>query len=222
MSRRRFVIPDIHGCARTFAALLHDVLRLKSTDILYLLGDYTDRGPRSREVVDAIMHLQQTGYLLYPLRGNHDDMLLRACGNLDYLRVWLLNGGRTTLESFGVDDPCEIPLLYRRFFSRLPYYLELEDCILVHAGLNYHAENPFSDTDAMLWSRPSDGEADCIAGKAVISGHTPVTRETIKRCLHTGRILLDNGCVYSTKPELGTLAALELDSRTLYFQKYID
>lgn len=222
MPYRRFVIPDIHGCARTFAALVHDVLHLKRTDALYLLGDYTDRGPHSREVVDSIMRLQQIGYRVYPLRGNHDDMFLRACGDPESQRIWLLNGGRATLESFGVDDPCDIPLHYRRFFALLPYYRELDNYILVHAGLNCRADNPFSDTDAMLWIRPSEMGAYRITGKSVISGHTPVSRETIKSSLDTGRILLDNGCVYSSKAELGTLSALELDSLSLYFQKNIE
>jgi serine/threonine protein phosphatase 1 len=220
MQRRRFVIPDIHGCSRTFSALLHDVLHIKKTDILYLLGDYIDRGPRSREVVDSIFLLRQKGYSLHALRGNHDDMLLRACGDIKYFRAWLLNGGKTTLDSFGIDDPCDTPLVYKRFFSALPYYLELEDYILVHAGLNRQSNDPFRDTEAMLWSRPSD--MTDIAGKPIISGHTPVTRETIKNSVRTGWILLDNGCVYSSNPELGSLAALELNSLSLYFQKNID
>jgi len=223
MPRRRFVIPDIHGCSLTFSALLHDVLRIKKTDTLYLLGDYIDRGPRSREVVDSILLLRQKGYSVHALRGNHDDMLLRACGDLDYFRAWLLNGGKKTLESFGIDDPCDTPLVYKRFLSRLPYYFELEDFILVHAGLNRQSDDPFSDTEAMLWARPSSiNDTRTIAGKPIISGHTPVTRETIKNSVRTGWILLDNGCVYASNTELGSLAALELNSLSLFFQKNID
>ena len=222
MSARRFVVPDIHGCARTFSALLDKVLNLRPRDVLYLLGDYTDRGPRSKEVIDIIMGLKRKGHAVHTLRGNHDDMLIRACGSLDYLRVWLLNGGRTTLESFGVEDPCEIPPSYRHFFARLPYFIELDKFILVHAGLNLLADDPFADTEAMLWNRSGTTDPRRTRGKTIISGHTPVSREAIRESLATGHILLDNGCVYREQPGLGTLAALDLDTMSLYFMKNID
>jgi len=222
MSIRRFAIPDIHGCALSFAALLHDVLRIRTSDRVYLLGDYIDRGPRSREVVDHIVELRDKGFSILPLRGNHDDMLLRACGDLDFFRVWMLNGGGATLKSFDVDEPCDIPLSYRRFFNTLPFYLELDDYILVHAGFNFLADDPFSDKEAMLWTRTREVNSALIGRKKVIIGHTPVSRETIKHSLESDLILLDNGCVYTSRDYLGTLAALNLDTRSLYFQKNID
>lgn len=222
MRSRRYAIPDIHGCAHTFAALLHDVLRIQELDRIYLLGDYTDRGPRSKEVVDQIIALQSNGFAVFPIRGNHDDMLLRACGNLDYFRVWMLNGGRATLDSFGVEDTCELPLTYRRFFDALPYYLELEDYILVHAGLNFLAEDPFSDKEAMLWTRSREIHPEMVGNKKVLTGHTPVTRDTIRRSIASVMIPLDNGCVYATEAQFGTLTALDLDTLSLYFQKNID
>jgi serine/threonine protein phosphatase 1 len=219
---RRFAIPDIHGCAHTFAALLHEILRIKTSDTVYLLGDYTDRGPRSKEVIDHIFELQNKGFCVHPIRGNHDDMLLRACGNRDFFRIWMLNGGGATLASFGVDDPCEIPISYRRFFEALPFYLELEDFILVHAGLNFLADDPFSDKEAMLWTRTQEVRNDAIGQKKVITGHTPVSRETIKKSISSGLIPLDNGCVYATEKQFGTLCALDLNTLSLYFQKNID
>jgi serine/threonine protein phosphatase 1 len=223
MTDRRFVIPDIHGCARSLDALLRDVLHLRKSDTLFLLGDYIDRGPRSKEVVDRIIYLKKSGYALHTLRGNHEEMILRACSNPDYNRVWMLNGGRTTLDSFGIDAPCDLPSLYKSFFAGLKYYIELDDYILVHAGLNRDADDPFSDMDAMLWSRPdSSAKISNIDGKPVISGHTPVTREAILESAGTGEIFLDNGCVYSSNPDFGSLTALELNSLSFYFQKNID
>ncbi|MRR37497.1 serine/threonine protein phosphatase, partial [bacterium] len=67
---RRFVIPDIHGCALTLDRLLREVIHLKRRDELYLLGDYIDRGPRSREVLDILMGLAMKGYRVFPVRGN--------------------------------------------------------------------------------------------------------------------------------------------------------
>lgn len=222
MSSRRFAIPDIHGCALSFAALLHDVLRIGLSDRVYLLGDYTDRGPRSREVIDHILELQNKGFSIIPIRGNHEDMLLRACGSLDYFRVWILNGGGATLKSFDVDEPCDIPLPYRRFFDALPFYLELEDYILVHAGLNFMADDPFSDKEAMLWTRTREVNTSQIGRKKLVTGHTPVSRNSIRQALESSLIPLDNGCVYTSSESLGTLTALDLDTRSLYFQKNID
>lgn len=190
--------------------------------MIYLLGDYTDRGPRSKEVIDQIFTLRSEGFSVYPIRGNHDDMLLRACSSIDYLRIWRSNGGNATLDSFGVEDPCEIPLTYRRFFDTLPYYLELDDYILVHAGLKFQGNDPFRDKEAMLWTRSQVVDSELIGHRKVITGHTPVSRETIKQSISTGLIPLDNGCVYATTAQLGTLAALDLDSHSLYFQKNID
>jgi serine/threonine protein phosphatase 1 len=222
MNTRRFVIPDIHGCARTLAALLFDVLKLTVQDKVYFLGDYVDRGPRSKEVLDQIINLQQKGFTLHLLRGNHEEMLLRACGSIEYYRVWIMNGGKETLASFSIEDPCEVPSEYRTLCATLPCYMDLHDCILVHAGLNNAVPDPFSDVEYMLWSRAGAPSQQNLGQKRIISGHTPVSRERIKQSIMTNHILLDNGCVYKNEPLLGTLAALELDTLSLYFQHNID
>ncbi len=222
MHRRRFVIPDIHGCSRTLCALLFDVLKITKEDSVYFLGDLVDRGSRSKEVLDQIILMQNTGYQLFPLRGNHEEMLLRACGSLDYYRIWMNNGGKETLASFAIEDPCELPPAYRKFCAALPCYQELTDCILVHAGFNYLSDDSYNDIEHMLWSRPDESKPVSYEHKKVISGHTPVSKERIKQSLQTDRILLDNGCVYKNDPLLGSLAALELTSLSLYFQKNID
>lgn len=222
MNSRCFAIPDIHGCALTFRRLVEEVIRLDKGDSLYLLGDMIDRGPRSREVVDTIRRLQAEGYAVHPLRGNHEDMLVRSCVDRNNFHLWMLNGGRATLDSFGIEDACELPSHYRAFFEELPFYIELDDFILVHAGLNFQAVDPLLDTEAMLWTRSSEVKRERIKGKRVICGHTPQSREAIRRSLSGNRITLDNGCVYAGEPELGNLTALELNSMTLYFQENID
>ena len=219
---RRFVIPDIHGCALTLDRLLRQVIRLTRRDELYLLGDYIDRGPRSKEVLEILMALAMKGYRVYPLRGNHEEMLLGSCRDRDQFRLWTMNGGRQTLASFGVEDPCEIPIQYRRFLADLPYYRVIEGFVLVHASLNFSLPDPFIDRLAMLWDRSLDVRPELIGGRKVIGGHTPMTREELRRMLDTDRIVLDNGCVYVERSGMGNLVALELDSMTLHFQENID
>ena len=222
MKPRRFVIPDIHGCALTFERLLEDVISLRKGDTLFLLGDTIDRGPRSKQVLDMIRLLREGGVDIHPLRGNHEDMFLKSCTDRTAFHLWMLNGGRATLESFGVEDGCEIPGAYRQLVESFPYYIALDDFVLVHAGLNFRIDNPFDDTEAMLWSRDMAMDRKRTGGRRLIGGHTPLTREEIRRSVTEDRIMLDNGCVYQGEPEMGHLAALDMDSMALYFQKNID
>jgi serine/threonine protein phosphatase 1 len=148
-------------------------------------------------------------------------MFLDACHDLSALRLWMLNGGHATLSSFGVEDCCDIPLHYRQFCARLPYYRKLDDFVLVHAGINVAAADPFSDLEAMLWSRSMTMDRKRLGGRRLVCGHTPVGRDEIKSSMTGDLIDLDNGCVYR-QPGLGALAALELNSMSLVFQENID
>lgn len=219
---RRFVIPDIHGCARTFGALLERI-GLSRDDTLFLLGDYVDRGPRSREVIETIMRLQAEGYNVRPVRGNHEEMLATSCLNRELFYLWIINGGHTTLQSFGVEDACELPHDVLRFIRGLPYYIELDDAILVHAGLNFELLDPFSDTESMIWRRKSDYRPEPVGGRLLVCGHTPTRREVIEKSLDGPVIVLDNGCVYAGEGRgLGSLTCLELNAKSLVFQENID
>jgi len=222
MKPRIFVIPDIHGCALTFRRLLEIVIRPLKSDSIYLLGDTIDRGPRSREVLDTIRRLQVEGYGIHSVLGNHEEMFLASCRDRNCIPIWMLNGGRETLKSFGVQDPCEIPLPYRRFIEKFPYFIALEDFILVHGGLNFRVSDPLADKEAMLWSRDREVVKGLIGGRRLIGGHTPLDLSEIRRSLATDRIMLDNGCVYMGVPGLGSLTALELNSMALFSQKNID
>lgn len=222
MKPRHFVIPDIHGCERTFSRLLERVIRLQRSDTVFLLGDTIDRGPRSREVLDKIRDLQATGYNIRSIRGNHEDMLINSCRDRSYFRMWMINGGHETLKSFGVEDPCEIPPVYRHFIESFPFYIEYGNFIMVHATLNFRMRNPLDDLEAMLWSRSREVISSLISGRRLVGGHTPVDMEEIKRSLTTDKIMLDNGCVYAGEPGLGSLVALELETMTLYDQRNID
>lgn len=221
MEIRRFVIPDIHGCALTFHHLINQVLQVRKTDRVYLLGDMIDRGPRSKEVLDLIMELKARGFSVSCLRGNHEQMLLDAPKSAESQRTWILNGGYATLDSFGVSKAADIPRRYLEMLNVLPFSIELEDYILVHAGMNFEEGEPFSDTHAMLWSRTVSIDRRLTSNRRLVCGHTPHDRNEIRASLATGIITLDNGCVYREKG-LGALAALELNSLEVVFQQNLD
>ena len=97
---RTLAIGDIHGCARALDALLAAV-KPRPDDLLVTLGDYVDRGPDSRGVLDRLVSLYATGRLV-PLLGNHDLMMLHAREWAEAGSMWLACGGKSTLTSYGL------------------------------------------------------------------------------------------------------------------------
>ncbi|MBN2233251.1 MAG: serine/threonine protein phosphatase [Deltaproteobacteria bacterium] len=221
---RTIVIGDIHGCRRTFDRLLFDRLAVTPTDTVILLGDLIDRGPDSKGVLDMVMALQERGYTMASVRGNHEQMLLDfyAAGDPS----WLSNGAGTTLASFAISDaPCNLPPHYLAWIGSLPHYLICGDYLIVHAGIDTDIADPFADLEAMLWTRRRDIDPAKIGNRTVIAGHTPRPLDDIRRSLASGSplILLDGGCVYrDTRPELGFLCALVIETRELVVQKNIE
>ena len=97
---RQFTISDIHGCNISFNALL-DQIGLTTADELFLLGDYIDRGPDSKGVLDTIIGLRSNGYKVRCLMGNHDEAILKARNNRPFYLEWMTGwGGEETLDSF--------------------------------------------------------------------------------------------------------------------------
>ncbi|MEN3027363.1 MAG: metallophosphoesterase family protein [Chlorobiota bacterium] len=219
---RRFVIGDVHGCIRTLEALLWKQLRLSTTDEVYFVGDYIDRGPDSKAVVDLIRHLQQAGYRVVPLRGNHEQLLLDAMASEEMFDLWLLNGAATTLRSFGIKHPRELSEEYRSFFATLPFFAVLDTVVIVHAGLNFHIPDPFADTEAMLWDRSVEADPSRLGGRRLIVGHTPLPLPLLRQSLSWNKVFIDGGCVYGHLSGYGYLCALELESWELFTQVNIE
>jgi len=228
---RKLAITDIHGCLNTFQSLL-DKIAFSFGDELYLLGDFVDRGPDSKGVIDYIMELQRRGYKVFCLRGNHDQMMLDALNGDEQNSLWMNNGAKSTLKSFGVKRVEDIPELYFDFIRNLPYTLETDSYILVHAGLDFSNEDPYENRQAMLWIRNWYllTNYDWLGDRVILHGHTPQYRPEIEKQLKTldkQRILgLDNGCVYNSSSNrrdgFGSLCAFNLDDRSLTFVDNIE
>lgn len=91
LTGKRYAISDIHGCYKTFQRLVEEGIRLTKFDQLFLLGDYVDRGPSSKAVLDYIIGLMEEEFNIFPLRGNHENDLLEfAMGEPRFL-LWQLN-----------------------------------------------------------------------------------------------------------------------------------
>ena len=222
----RYVIADIHGGAKTFQALL-DKIALRREDCLYLLGDYVDRGPDSRGVLDIIMQLLDLGYDVRPIRGNHEDLLLRRfTGQHDEISpVWLEIWGGITLKSFGVDSISKVRTRYITFLDALPYYREDDKFYFVHAGLDLRKEDPLTQTTQrqLLWGEVVFPKKKTHGDKIVVSGHKIRSVSQIRKSLATPHIQIDNGAYYQEEPpHTGNLVALNLDTLELVLQEWLD
>ena len=107
-SGRLIAIGDIHGCLPALETVLAAITP-EPQDTLVLLGDYVDRGPQSREVIERVLALKQQCRAV-PLLGNHDEMMLQVCtGQRQRYIEWLLFGGSATLQSYQTEQPEDVP-----------------------------------------------------------------------------------------------------------------
>ncbi len=221
---RRWAIADIHGCSLTFEALLQKI-DLKPQDQLFLLGDYISRGPKSPEVLHKIINLILNDWQVFPLRGNHEEMILqkhekRESRRADKLQHELPLGFINRISNLeGFLLPEFVP-----FFTHLPFYYETDVAFLVHGGFDFTSGNPFQDYDKMLWLRNFIPSPELVGERPVVHGHTPTSLQIIEAKVRARSldICLDNGCVFYNRPDHGKLLALNLDNYELVAQNNLD
>jgi len=194
-------------------------INLRKEDELYCLGDYVDRGPDSKGVIDFILELRAGGYQVYTLRGNHDQMFMDSQKNSESFKDWLRNGGNTTLQSFNVKSYDELDSKYKRFFYETQYCVETGNYILVHAGLNFRHDNPFEDKHAMMWIRGFRVDEKKLGGRIIVHGHTPIPWEIIQTQNGQQVIDIDGGCVYPKLHGFGHLVAMNLTTGEFLAEK---
>ena len=212
---RVFAIGDVHGCSKTFRKLLTDQISIRKSDEVFCVGDYIDRGPDSKGVVDFILELRNEGFQIHTLRGNHEQLMLESTEDSESLKLWFENGGKSTLSSFGVSSYADLDLQYREFFEETQYYAIKDKFIFVHAGLDWYADDPFWNIDAMLWTRDTYIDKRKLGDRVVVHGHTPLPKEVILK--QTGpNINIDGGCVYPHVEGYGYLVALEVHEQKYY------
>jgi serine/threonine protein phosphatase 1 len=208
-----FAIGDVHGCARSLDALL-DKLGATADDHLVFVGDYVDRGPSSRQVIERLLRLEEeasrgTAPRCTFLRGNHDQMMLDW---VDYgeIELWRPNGAFSTLASYSESGVgLTVPDKHVDFLRRTKLYLDTTDYCFVHAGLNPDisvAENlRFETAQTFLWTRGHFAAARRWE-KTVVCGHTPQSEPLIEPDL----IDIDTGCCFNHHPRYGKLSAIQL------------
>ncbi|WP_338760402.1 metallophosphoesterase [Bernardetia sp. ABR2-2B] len=235
---RRFAISDIHGCGKTFIYLIEEILKLTKDDQLFILGDLIDRGKNSILLLDYIIEKQKEGFQILVLLGNHEQMLF------DFYEDNLQQISKKTLSHNHLEELInkdkKIKDKYAQFFNEMLFYIELENCLLVHAGfdVNYeplNGENLFTNAYAMLWVRKFKGNLYKTNQKPVVHGHVVHNLEEIRENLKlakenkTAIVPIDNGCVYVSlgkyqkyKGAVGNLCAVELNTWELFYTPFRD
>lgn len=211
-------IGDIHGCAQSLRALLEKTRPYRDRTHVFI-GDYIDRGPDSRGVVEYLVDFARDHECVF-LRGNHEMMLQDAIQS-GKRSFWMINGGQETLESYGVASPSEIPAEHRRFLAETRLWYDTPEYLFIHAGLDPDrtVREQLSSPDVehvALWER-SHVNGPVKWEKPVVFGHTPVREPLIEE----RKMAIDTGCVFSGHG-YGTLSALLLPEKTVISQKCLD
>lgn len=219
-----YAIGDIHGRADLLDRLLRDI-ELDAAAIhgvarrtLVFVGDYVDRGPDSRGVVDRLLTGPPSGFDAVFLRGNHEAFLLDFLRRPDALSLWLYNGAAETLASYGLDvsDTAlrqadagtwrdrfveRLPQDHRAFYEALALSAVIGDYLFVHAGVRPGVPLDRQDPGDLMWIREAFLESRRSFGHMVVHGHTPGS-EPVTR---PNRIGIDTGAWMT-----GRLTALRL------------
>jgi len=211
--KKVFAVGDIHGCRSHLDRML-EILDINSeNDTLVFIGDYIDRGPDSRGVVDALLDIRKKIKNVVFLKGNHEQMFLNYYREGKDEELFMHNGGLNTLISYGLAGAGKkhhaIPDTHMEFFTTLQSWYITEDYIFVHAGLRPGIPVEKQDTDDLLWIRHDFINSHYNFGKIIIFGHTPLSFTA--PLINKNKIGLDTGAVYG-----GKLSCVELPEMKIH------
>ncbi|WP_164747572.1 MULTISPECIES: metallophosphoesterase family protein [unclassified Mesorhizobium] len=217
-----YAIGDVHGCydeLRTLEQKIElDALQFRGRKIIIMLGDYVDRGPNSRRVVEHLMAPPPEGFMRVCLAGNHEVAMLAYLDGHLSLEPWLRVGGRETLFSYGIDPDRladlygsseevderireAIPATHVAFMRTLPVMICSERFLFVHAGIRPGIALEAQDEADLLNIRSEFLAAAHRLDRWVVHGHTIVDVPT----LDGRRLGIDTGAFQS-----GRLTALRI------------
>ncbi|TWT12984.1 metallophosphoesterase family protein [Reyranella sp. CPCC 100927] len=222
---RVYAIGDIHGRLDLLQAL-HEQIAAdcrarphEGSDTIVYLGDYVDRGPSSREVIDCLLDAPLPGFAAIHLMGNHEEAMLRFLDDVEAGPAWVSFGGEATLLSYGVrrtpntlgrqrfEDmrrqfAAKIPERHVGFLRGLRLSYESGDYFFAHAGVRPGVAISAQQPQDLLWIRNAFLSSDVDHGKVVVHGHTPTDAPEIRH----NRIGIDT-CAFAS----GVLTCLVLE-----------
>lgn len=220
-----YAIPDLHGRFDLLIRALEVIYqKAQSPGKIIFLGDYVDRGPDSKKILDHLMAGSSDGWEWVILRGNHEEIMAQCLSDIHPLDWWLRHGGVNTLRSFGMQlgstidrDSVSHIYPYVEWISSLAVIYVDEHRIFVHAGVDDNLSLEEQTGDVFMWHRYMNGEGwSGHFGKHVVHGHDS-SRHGAKRfagrtCLdakayETGRLMVG---VFDDETPGGPLEILEI------------
>ena len=221
---RLYAIGDVHGRLDALDALL-DAIYADSGEsgghpVLVMLGDYIDRGPASRGVIQRLVQLKRDRFLETRfVRGNHEDTMMHFLREPTVGPSWCGFGGAETLQSYGVTAPllsddldgwaatqtafaAALPQDHLRFLQALEPYVEYGDYFFTHAGVRPGVALAEQAPYDMMWIRDDFLRSSAVFAKGIVHGHTPEQEAFVS----DRRIGVDTGA-YAT----GKLTAVVLE-----------
>lgn len=209
MPGRTIAIGDIHGYLVALRALLGEIAP-RPNDTIVTLGDYVDRGPDSRGVIEELIRLRRDCRLV-ALLGNHDELFLEICGGgLDLLDPWMAFGGDATLASYGARLPEGVPSEHFEFLQGCVSFFESSRHFFIHAS--YIPGLPLAEQpgETLRWASLRDGvPGPHRCGKIAIVGHTAQRSGEI---LDVGHLKCIDTCCYGG----GWLTALDVETGQIW------
>ena len=171
---RTWAIGDIHGCSKALSGLLAWIAPTRE-DTLIPVGDYIDRGPDSKGVIDQLLALGRACRLI-PIQGNHEELLLHARNSVKVYAAWYgEHGGKATLASYGRQGRGlmrDIPQDHLAFVHHCVPYHETATHLYTHALVNPKLPMERQDGPTLRWGRFHNAGPH-VSGKVLICGHTP-------------------------------------------------
>jgi serine/threonine protein phosphatase 1 len=211
-SARLFAIGDIHGCVDELTTMLKAIAPARGDTVVFV-GDYVDRGPAVRDVIELLLEYRRGEAEYVFLKGNHEDMMLSFLGLPGhYGESFLFNGGVPTLESYGVPEEAPalelIPADHLDFLKALATSYLHPPYLFVHAGISPLLQLEEQNVEDMLWIRQEFIFNPHHLGATVVFGHTPMRAVMVDLPYKLG---IDTGLVYG-----GKLSCIEFNEGVLY------
>jgi serine/threonine protein phosphatase 1 len=174
---KTYAIADLHGRFDLLSVALAHLAENETPGHVVFLGDYVDRGPESRQIIERLMAGPPEGWRWTVLRGNHEHLMVYGCiGHHIDRRLWMINGGGATLISYGHAtegdvDVSVVPKAHLAWLAELPFLAHDEHRVFVHAGLDPDKDLEDQDDSFCIWVLyGKDDEAD-YRGRHIVHGH---------------------------------------------------
>jgi serine/threonine protein phosphatase 1 len=189
-----FAIPDIHGHNAILRKALNEIENRHSGGTIVFLGDYIDRGPNSKGVLDTLISGPiSPDWSWITLAGNHERMPIYGMRSKKEAINWMLCGGYETLESYG-EGNSKIPSHHLHFLKSLPEVYQDEHRIYVHAGFDHSTSTSEQSEETLLWSTYPDEFDEPFNARHIVHGHLQYNEPlllTNRTCLDTGAFKSD-------------------------------